>query len=1285
MAAGRLKRMASPAVSESAGEARQQQHGLNLAVSSSSSSVPPLSSSPPSSASSPPSSSCSPLSPSAPNGTLDDGEGEENNKNKKLAGPLYFSVDRMDSLFLTRPTRVRRRPEPFYLGGGERCAAASRGGAKEPETNNYNHHNHHNHRNHSPHRRHHRHHQAGEPQQQRGVSSTAAPGFGPGLSRRDSRLCGKSQDGMNSDGLFFTAGEERGKAPGSSTAGNGLAEEPPCLNRDSGLVNGNNKAAGSVQRSNGAIPLNSTSPGKGNPDKNRWLRLQTNTNTAAYDHGLLSKDSSKIPGLEYGYRAELLGSNPGGGSLKPRYGERNLNNCIGTETQNKKKHSDGRNSTNSNTINHHNNYNSLSTNVNSSHNNNISVSSQDEVSAQSLLVASKQAEIRSRAHRLCKRLQVVQAKQVERHAQQQLAGLVEHSLKQFSSSFTDSLINNSSSNNKHKSTLHGNSALLAGSLLLRNNIPRTDSEGGGVHFSPSSSLRSGGGSKCLLSSPNGDTFSGFVKDRAVSEDLLKLVSSVTVKLRTSERAFDSDATESSSGGETDAEDDGTGGAKFEHRHVVLRRRSEWRWAVERAAIVNRWTWLQAQVSDLEYRIRQQTDIYRQIRANKGPVVLGDAQLPEDLMKHQCRLVTTSSAVGSQGPETYSNSLSAEVKVPIANNKCELSPCSPSLLLRNIDKQSSRLTQSLGNLICPSSPSCSSLSSSSLLSKVCTPPRQLNGLLNSLHSSPLDNSSLDSSDTEEILSKRQRLDCLTVPPSPPDNSCVAARVRPVRRYRKRRLVRSNLACYLGRKAQRPLSVKCSCDWPNVCILCGSKTLMQTMDQPSLPPQERVAIMEPCYHPILSLPQDTPLHVHFEALLKQEEHQKPPQKLKSLKSLPQVKQKPQDSAKKVCQKLASSLLSSAKYVQSRSTSEKVFKRRLDHWQPTSKSEIDPFTEKLNTQIKKQRPSVHLVLNKRHKAASSSSPSLLSPQTPKPSSMLHQSPSYTDTPPSVVHNQPVSSTSSTPSARRRRGESSFDINNIVIPMSMAAAARVEKLQYKEILTPSWRIAEVEQSKLQNCKAVDQVYEEMSDEAFLSRHSKCEEMERSRWCLWSSSSSARRGSRCSNKADGRSTPQPQQANPTTPQPASPDSGFHLLNDYPHTPSITGPVSPEAFSSLNSFSSKDRTRVLSFSEDTRSSTPEVTDEEVQTVQPWEPRIFPLLAEDLEALKGHTNSLRESRHERPRDLHWPSANKPGTRTESAKSAPSLTESPSGPPCLQDDNSSDLRLTLAIENERCMDR
>lgn len=37
-------------------------------------------------------------------------------------------------------------------------------------------------------------------------------------------------------------------------------------------------------------------------------------------------------------------------------------------------------------------------------------------------------------------------------------------------------------------------------------------------------------------------------------------------------------------------------------------------------------------------------------------------------------------------------------------------------------------------------------------------------------------------------------------------------------------------------------------------------------------------------------------------------------------------------------------------------------------------------------------------------------------------------------------------------RRSENAFDINNIVIPESMAASGRIVKLQYKEIITPKY-----------------------------------------------------------------------------------------------------------------------------------------------------------------------------------------------------------------------------------------
>ena len=53
-----------------------------------------------------------------------------------------------------------------------------------------------------------------------------------------------------------------------------------------------------------------------------------------------------------------------------------------------------------------------------------------------------------------------------------------------------------------------------------------------------------------------------------------------------------------------------------------------------------------------------------------------------------------------------------------------------------------------------------------------------------------------------------------------------------------------------------------------------------------------------------------------------------------------------------------------------------------------------------------------------------------------------------------------------KKKRGSNAFDINNIVIPYSMASSTRVEKLQYKEIPTPSWRVndlAEVDDVKVE------------------------------------------------------------------------------------------------------------------------------------------------------------------------------------------------------------------------------
>uniref|UniRef100_A0A672RNQ7 KAT8 regulatory NSL complex subunit 1 n=1 Tax=Sinocyclocheilus grahami TaxID=75366 RepID=A0A672RNQ7_SINGR len=177
----------------------------------------------------------------------------------------------------------------------------------------------------------------------------------------------------------------------------------------------------------------------------------------------------------------------------------------------------------------------------------------------------RQTDIEGRLLRLRKRLQVVQAKQVERHFKQQLAG------------FLDRTLTPTSSRRADPGAWRGSRASV------------------GTHA---------------------HNLSRFLKGGRVALELDQLHLSGTTHLRVTEAQFDSDATESSSGGESDIEEEELTRADVDQRHIKLWRRAEGRFARERATIISHWTWLQAQISDLEYRIRQQVDVYRQLRASK---------------------------------------------------------------------------------------------------------------------------------------------------------------------------------------------------------------------------------------------------------------------------------------------------------------------------------------------------------------------------------------------------------------------------------------------------------------------------------------------------------------------------------------------------------------------------------------------------------------------------------------------------------------------------------------------
>ncbi|XP_037345081.2 KAT8 regulatory NSL complex subunit 1-like protein isoform X2 [Pungitius pungitius] len=121
-----------------------------------------------------------------------------------------------------------------------------------------------------------------------------------------------------------------------------------------------------------------------------------------------------------------------------------------------------------------------------------------------------------------------------------------------------------------------------------------------------------------------------------------------------------------------------------------------------------------------------------------------------------------------------------------------------------------------------------------------------------------------------------------------------------------------------------------------------------------------------------------------------------------------------------------------------------------------------------------------------------------------------------------------------RKRQGESVYNIDNIVIPMSLA---KVEKLQYKDILTPSWREidasslitreAEEEEEQQQQQQQQqqeeeeeeeeeeDEQVEDLANEVFAQRHLHLEQREKLRWS-WGKRKCCRLSKRSGSRLSG-------------------------------------------------------------------------------------------------------------------------------------------------------------------------
>nr|XP_038037769.1 KAT8 regulatory NSL complex subunit 1-like protein isoform X5 [Anas platyrhynchos] len=636
-----------------------------------------------------------------------------------------------------------------------------------------------------------------------------------------------------------------------------------------------------------------------------------------------------------------------------------------------------------------------------------------EVYARLLQCVTKQQKEISRAKRTQKRLQMLLAKHVIKHCDQQLKCFVKHQLQRMKVF--------------HEPTRFSSS----GSVRCAEGWPENStatSEG-----SSSADVQNG---VCVAP--------GEIRGFALSTGGL---------LSRVEKDLDSDATCSSSDEDCDEQTVRT--------TVEASYTSEWKWLADRARIGSRWTWLQAQISELEYKIQQLTDLHRQIRATKGMVILEEFPFPKDILKKQIQLTDQEALLNATG-----NSQAAiERQDSLPEHDFEMSPSSPTLLLRNIEKQSAQLSEIISSLIAPLN---LSPASSSLSSKACRHRQLVNGI--SFRAS--DNREVSSSsswllDHQHI--KRRRRDRTRLRSISVTNVSTSARTRPLHSFQKRKLYRMHGACYWNqqtspsRDASFPYKTQLPCVVPASTLISSEyRTESRILDY--------VQELDSSFHPVLSFPSDIPLHIYFETLLRKDD----------------IKGEPVD---------ASSL--GVEFKISPDNAYNQHNVSLKQWSTdclsNSKSQSMSGT---SDQLSEGRKKRHL------------SETAVEPESPS---------SFAAVTSVNAMSRPSHSTSSQHNSRRRlRSESSYDIDNIVIPMSLVAPSKLEKLQYKEILTPSWRVVEFQ--PLERSPTDDEEIEDLSDEVFSLRHAKYEERERARWSLWEQSRWPRRNSRSYSKnADGR------------------------------------------------------------------------------------------------------------------------------------------------------------------------
>ena len=486
-------------------------------------------------------------------------------------------------------------------------------------------------------------------------------------------------------------------------------------------------------------------------------------------------------------------------------------------------------------------------------------------------------------------------------------------------------------------------------------------------------------------------------NRQEKEKADEVLGNMESNLRHLIQGYDSEATESSSGGESCDEHDNFSPESL--HYVPVKKRAKYTWLSNRASIAAKWTWLTAQISDLEYRIRQQTEFYRQIRTTKGPVTLGEPVIswPPHAKKAVVQPPPGSLSGGGVG------GLDSE-QVPLS--------CKPAT------KDYSR-TDSQGRKIIirePSSPN--------------PDPSDPGG-------------GGDSSDN--------------------DASVGACRTRPLKQVRRRQILATQGLYRTSTRAAKESSVRCDCIHPNVwCSICFGRTNhTQVPDHVTQDRNQCLALLDHGYHQVLSAqPQDVSLHLQLMHRIKNrswlannsgstlnqmirdgDREKKKIKKLKKEEASEEGSGSTKEGGKKTRKNAAGGNAASGNKVKKKDREGvKKLKSQKSQQQSGDTSEKQPRRKSLT---------IHHLNDDRGIAAIND----LSMESGG-DSMYGADGSPGQSP---MTNSGSNATGNCSQAWaehiRKRRETDFDINNIVIPYSIAAATRVERLKYKEILTPTWR----------------------------------------------------------------------------------------------------------------------------------------------------------------------------------------------------------------------------------------